>query len=141
MPTQTVNPYLFFEGNCAEAMRFYERVLGGKIDMMMKVGDSPAKEHMLKESYGQILHASLLVDGNHIMASDWMSAEQPFPGRHGFSVSLSYPTADRARKIFEALADSGQVTMPFGKTFWSDGFGMLIDRFGTPWMVGSTQPG
>ena len=68
------------------------------------------------------------------MASDWM-APTPYPGMHGFSVCLTAPATDEAHKLFDALADGGQVTMPFQKTFYSDGFGMLTDRFGTPWMV------
>jgi PhnB protein len=68
------------------------------------------------------------------MASDWMDTT-PFEGMHGFSVSLAYPTVDEAQRIFDALAEGGTVKMPFSETFWTKGFGMLVDRFGTPWMV------
>jgi PhnB protein len=129
-----LDSYLFFDGNCGEAMRFYERTLGGKIEMSMTYGESPDPEHCPPGSKDRIMHTSLLLDGRHLMASD-APAGQPPKGMHGFSLSLSYPTADEARRIFNALSDGGQTLQPFGKTFWAEGFGMLTDRFGTPWMV------
>lgn len=133
-PSQIEN-YLHFNGNCAEAMRFYAGALGGKIEMMMTGAESPVCEHLPAELRDQILHASILLGGQRLMASDWM-VPSPYPGKHGFSVSLAYRTVDEARRVFDVLAEGGQVTMPFAKTFWAEGFGMLVDRFGTPWMVG-----
>jgi PhnB protein len=132
--TTQIDSYLFYDGNCAEAMRFYERALGGKIEMMMTAAESPTAEQVPAERRDQILHASLLLGDRRLMASDWMHAS-PYPGMHGFSVSLGYPTVAEARRVFDALAEGGRVNMPFGKTFWAEGFGMLVDRFGTPWMV------
>ncbi|HEX3553391.1 MAG TPA: VOC family protein [Thermoanaerobaculia bacterium] len=129
-----LSPYLFFDGNCADAMRFYERTLGGKLDLM-KASDSPAAAQMPPGSGDQILHARLLLDdGRALMASDWMDG-QPYPGKKGVSLSLGYPTVAEAQRVFDALAAGGKVNMPFQKTFWAEAFGMLEDRFGTPWMV------
>jgi PhnB protein len=125
--------YLFFDGNCAEAMRFYEKTLGGKATLL-PAKDAPDQSHFAPGSGDRIMHSKLELDGMLIMASDWL-APTPYPGMSGFSVSLSVPTAEEAKNLFDRLADGGNVTMPFGKTFYSSGFGMLIDRFGTPWMI------
>jgi PhnB protein len=125
--------YLFFDGNCADAMRFYERTLGGKLQLMTH-GDSPMAAQTPPGSANRIMHARLELDGRFLMASDSMVG-QPYEGMKGFSLSLIYPTVAEAQRIFAALADGGQVTMPIAKTFWAEAFGMLVDRFGTPWMV------
>jgi PhnB protein len=125
--------YLFFDGNCADAMRFYERTLGGKLQLMTH-GDSPMAAQTPPGSANRIMHARLEFDGRLLMASDSMVG-QPYEGMKGFSLSLIYPTVAEAQRIFAALADGGQVTMPIAKTFWAEAFGMLVDRFGTPWMV------
>lgn len=127
-------PYLFFDGTCAEAMRFYERALGGKLEMLMTVGESPDCEQMPPGSADRILHACLIVDDGMLMASDSMIG-QPYEKMKGFSVTLSYPTVADAKRVFDALADGGKVTMPLDKTFWAEAFGMVEDRFGTPWMI------
>ena len=126
--------YLFFDGTCAEAMRFYERTLGGKLEMMMTYGESPEPEQCPPGSKDRIMHANLILDGRNLMASD-TPAGQAGTGMNGFSLSLAYPSADEARRIFDKLADGGKVTMPVNKTFWAEAFGMVTDRFGTPWMV------
>src|SRR5262245_60485410 len=125
--------YLFFNGNCAEAMRFYERVLGGPAKLL------PAKDAPDPSMFGagngdKIMHSRLEADGAVLMASDWM-APTPYPAVGGFAVTLEVPTVKEAKSLFDKLADGGNVTMPFEKTFYSDGFGMLVDRFGTAWMV------
>src|SRR5258706_9054679 len=98
-----LSPYLFFDGNCAEAMRFYERTLGGKLDLM-KASDSPVAAEMPPGSGDRILHARLVLDdGRVLMASDWM-ASQPYPKEQGFSLSLGYSTAAEAQRVFDALA-------------------------------------
>ncbi len=128
-----LNTYLFFDGTCADAMRFYERTLGGKLSLMTHA-DSPMAAQTPAGSADRILHARLDFDGGMLMASDSMVG-QPHEGMKGFSLSLIYPTAAEGRRMFDALAQGGQVTMPMQKTFWAEGFGMLTDRFGTPWMV------
>jgi len=129
-----LDTYVFFDGNCADAMRFYERTLGGKLDLMTH-GDSPMAAQMPPGSADRIMHARLELDGGRLlMASDAM-AGQPYEGMKGFSLSLIYPTAAEAKRMFAALAEGGKITMPIDKTFWAEAFGMLVDRFGTPWMV------
>ena len=101
---------------------------------MMTNAQSPMADHTPPEHADRILHARLVIDGRYLMASDCMVG-QPYEGMKGFSLSLIYPTDAEARRIFDALAEGGQVTMPMQETFWAKAFGMLVDRFGTPWMV------
>ena len=123
------NAYIFFDGNCAEAMQFYEKTLGGSL-RMVKGSDMP------NGSGDAIMHAHLALNGGGVlMGSDWMDPANPFPGRHGYRVFVAFPTIEEAQRVFNALAEGGSVHMPFAKTFWSEGFGMVNDRFGTPWMV------
>jgi PhnB protein len=133
-----INAYLFFDGTCAEAMRFYERTLGGKMEMMMTHAEAPEVPNAPPSPPGaadRIMHARLTIDGGGtLMASDSMVGH-PYGGVKGFSLSLAYTSVTEGKRAFDALAAGGQVTMPFAKTFWAEGFGMLVDRYGTPWMV------
>jgi PhnB protein len=128
-----LDAYLFFDGSCADAMRFYEKTLGGKLYMMTH-GESPMEAQTPPGSADRILHARLDLNGRMLMASDSMVGH-PYEGMKGFSLSLIYPTVDEARQVFDALAEGGQITLALQKTFWVEAFGMLFDRFGTPWMV------
>ena len=128
-----LDAYLTFNGNCADAMRFYQRTLGGKLDLMTHA-QSPIAGQTPPGSENRIMHARLAIDGRLLMASDSM-AGHPYEGMKGFSLSLIYPTVVEATRVFNALADGGKVIMPLDKTFWAKAFGMLVDRFGTPWMV------
>jgi PhnB protein len=135
-----IQTYLNFDGTCAEALRFYEETLGGKIEGMMTFGDSPMADQMPPGSGDRVMHARLVVDGTTVMASDTMPGH-PFHGMHGFGLALTYPTAEEAKRVFEALGVGGKIGMPLEKTFWAEAFGMLTDRFGTPWMVnGGMRP-
>ena len=129
----TLGTYLIFDGNCAEAMRFYERTLGGKLEALMTHAQSPIAAQTPPGSADRIMHASLNLGDRRLMASDAMPGH--YQGMRGFSLSLSYPTAAEAKRVFDALAEGSKVTMPLDKTFWAEAFGMLVDRFGTPWMV------
>jgi len=129
-----IDSYLFFDGTCADAMHFYQHTLGGEIEMMMTHGQSPMKDQVPEGSADRILHASLRIGEMRLMASDAMVG-QPYEGMKNFALSLSYPTAQEARHAFDLLTEGGKVTMPMADTFWSEAFGMLVDRFGTPWMV------
>jgi PhnB protein len=129
-----LDSYLFFDGNCAEAMRFYERTLGGKLEVLMTHAQSPVASATAPASADRIMHARLVIDGRALMASDAMVG-QSYEGMKNFSLSLVYATAAEAKRVFEVLAEGGKITMPMQKTFWADAFGMLVDRFGTPWMV------
>ncbi|RIX75922.1 VOC family protein [Acidovorax cavernicola] len=129
-----INAYLTFDGNAAEAMRFYEKTLRGTMQMMMTVGEAPDTEQMPADAKSRIMHASLAYGDGILMASDTMPG-QPFEGMKGFGVALTLDTVAEARRIFDAFAEGGSVGMPFEKTFWVEGFGMVTDRFGTPWLI------
>jgi PhnB protein len=134
-----IDSYLFFDGTCADAVRFYERALGAKLEMMMKVSESPMADKMPPGGGNKILHARLVLDdGRALMASDW-GAPTPYEGMKGFAISLQYTKVADAKRTFDALAQGGKVTMPLEKTFWSEAFGMLVDKFGTPWMVSGPE--
>lgn len=140
-------PYLNFDGNCAEAMAFYAKLFGGQIVHQSTFGEMPPHEGMppLPESAkNRVMHAMLQVGSQSIMASDTMPA---MPGQsaescgggyqkpQGMWVSIGVESAAEGRRVFDGLTQGGQVAMPFDATFWSPGFGMVTDRFGTPWMV------
>ena len=129
-----ISTCLVFPGNCAEAMRFYERALSAKIETMMRHKDSPLKDQIPPGSADGIMFARLNVDGAVITAMDDMASATPAPN-HGFWVSLVYKTPAEAKRTFEALEKGGKVVMPLQKTFWAEAFAMVTDRFGTPWMI------
>lgn len=126
--------YLFFDGQCGDAMRFYQRTLGGQLDVKT-YADSPDPQQCGGDAKDLVMHARLLLDGRSLMASDQPPGLPPNP-MGGFAVSLQYPTPAEARRVFDQLAQGGSVQMPIGKTFWAEAFGMLTDRYGTRWMVG-----
>ena len=128
-----LSTHLHFEGQCEEAFRFYSELLGGKITFMARFSDTPAALEVPESYRPKIMHATMELGGGLVMGAD-----AP-PGRYekpqGFAVALHYKDVAEAERIFRALAEGGDVRMPFMKTFWSPGFGMVTDRFGTPWMV------
>jgi PhnB protein len=133
-----LSPYLNFNGRCAEAFKFYERVLGGTIVTMQTHGNSPMADEVPPEWRERVLHARLEVGQQMVlMASD--APPDRYAAPQGITLSIGIETPQEAERIFNELSDGGTVTMPFGKTFWSPGFGMLIDRFGIPWMVNCEQ--
>lgn len=131
------NIYLFFDGECEAAFKFYEQCLGGKIDEMMTYGDAPMSEEIPSEQRDRIMHANLTVGAMVLMGSD--TPPDGFKKPQGFSVNLQFDDQVEAERIFQKLAENGTVKMPFQETFWSTRFGMLVDRFGTPWMI-NVQP-
>jgi PhnB protein len=131
-------PYLNFNGRCAEAFRFYADVLGGEVVHLQTHGESPVRDHVPPEWYDKVLHVCLTIDGQlTLMGSDAPPNHYATP--QGLHVAITVSDAEDAARLFNALADGGQVTMPFGRTFWSPGFGMVVDRFGTPWMVNTAE--
>ena len=133
-----VNPYLTFNGNCAEAFRLYEKVLGGKIDSLMTHRESPIADQVPADWGDRVLHARLVVGDTVLMASD--SPPQHYTKPSGLHVSLQLEDPVEADRIFYALADQGSVILPIDKTFWAERFGMLVDRFDIPWMINCEQP-
>lgn len=131
----SVNTYLSFDGSAAEAMRFYEGILGAKLEVIMKFGDMPNAKQMPPGSAGKVMHAQLsFKDGGALMASDRIGG-QPYDGMKGFSIALSYQSADEARRAFDALAHGGMTILPLQPSFFAEAFGMVIDRFGAPWSI------
>ena len=128
-----LNPYLLFNGNCAEAFKFYEQTLGGKIENLVPFKGTPAAEQAPPEWGDKVLHVTLGVGDEKLMGSD--APPGHYEQAKGLSVSLSLDDRDKGERIFNALAEGGTTTMPFSKTFWASGFGMCTDRFGIPWMV------
>ena len=128
-----VNPYLFYDGSCEAAFKFYEKVLGAKIEMMLTHESAPESMPTAPGWQKKIMHASISIDGEVLMGSD--APPGHFNKPQGFSVSLMVEDPPDAERKFKALSEGGSVTMPFGKTFFSKGFGMCVDRFGIPWMV------
>jgi PhnB protein len=126
--------YLTFNGNAAEALAFYAKALDGKVTFSMTFGESPMGSETPAAYKDKILHAKLEARGHQLMASD-APPEWKFEGYKGFSLSVQANNVDEGKKLFDALAAGGQVTMPYGPQFWAVGFGMLTDKFGVPWMV------
>jgi len=130
-----IQPYLFFDGRCEEAIEFYRSALSAQVDVLMRYKDSPEPPlpGTLQPGFeNKVMHCSFRVGESEIMASDNC---QPGAGFSGFSLSLALPNEAEAERVFGLLADGGRVTMPLGRTFWSPCFGMLTNRFGVAWMV------
>jgi len=127
--------YLAFNGNCAEAVRFYETALGGKLEVLMSGAESPMAEQMPKEFAHRILHARLVLPGGGMLYAGDCPPDMPYEGIKGVSIAVDYASTAEAEKVFGALASGGQVTMAMQPAFWAKSWGMLVDKFGTPWIV------
>jgi PhnB protein len=130
-----ITPYLFFSGRCEEALEFYSQALGARVDMVMRFNESPEPPPpgTLQPGFeNKVMHSSLTVHGIRLMASDGCDDKSTL---HGFQLALNVDTVANAHKVFNALADGGNVQMPLGKTFWSPCFGMVADKFNVVWMV------
>lgn len=131
-----VQPYLFFQGRCEEALAFYGKTIGAKVVDLLRIKDSPEPPppDMCPPGSGdKIMHATFTIGDSTVMASDGSASGQP--DFKGFALSLPAPDEAEARRLFDAVGDGGQVVMPMGKTFFSPAFGMVTDRFGMLWMV------
>ena len=131
-------PYLFFQNTCEEAMTFYGSVFGSEPDFM-RVAGSPMAADLPAEARNGIMHAALKLGEGWIYASDDLGME-PSPTMAGCNVSVSLPTLEEARRVFDALSAGGEVRMPLEPTFWSAGFGAFTDRFGIRWMIDTDTP-
>jgi PhnB protein len=131
-----IQPYLFFNGRCEEALEFYRTTIGAQDTMLMRFKDSPQPPPPGMVPPGaedKIMHTSFRVGDSIVMASDGDCEGQP--NFQGFSLSLTAANTAEAQRVFAALAEGGQVRMPLTKTFWSPLFGMLADKFGVGWMI------
>lgn len=133
-----LNPHLSFKGQCEAAFRFYEKCLGGKIVMMMTYGDSPMAEQTPPAQRKKIIHASLSLGDQRLTGAD--VSPESYRKPQGFSVMLGIGAATDADRIFKTLAENGSVQIPIQGTFWALRWGMLVDQFGTPWMINCGKP-
>lgn len=132
--TNRVEPYLFFNGRCAEAIEFYRLALGAEVTMLMRFKDSPDPSMRPPSIDGdRVMHANIRIGGTSVMASDGDCADKA--AFQGFALSYTVPTEAEANRYFNALAKDGKVCMPLTKTFFSPCFGMVMDKFGVMWMV------
>jgi len=133
MSLTKLNPYLAFDGRCRDAFEFYEKTLAGRITFIQTIGDSPMASSLPADAHGRIMHVTLQV-GDQVL----QGADAP-PGQStktaGFCVAAHFDDVAERERVFSTLAQNGTVQMPFQPTFWAKGFGMLIDQFGTPWIV------
>jgi PhnB protein len=124
-------PYLFFEGRCDEAIEFYRKTVGGEVTALMRFKEAP--EACPSGSEEKVMHANLRIGDSMVMVSDGMNSGKPT--FQGFALSISPADEAEAQRVFTALSDGGQITMPLAKTFFSPSFGMLTDRFGVAWII------
>jgi PhnB protein len=135
MANTTIQPYLFFGGRCEEAISFYQKALGAKVEMLMRYQESPEPPPpgMLQAGFEEkVMHAELRIGGAVLMVSDGCDDKLRFDG---FRLSLTLPPEADAQRAFAGLAEGGEVQMPLTQTFWSPCFGMVTDRYGVGWMV------
>jgi len=131
-------PHLNFNGQCKEAFDFYAELLDGEIKFSMTWGEMPGgADQFPPETHKLIMHTTLEVDGHLLMGAD--SPPDRYTEPKGMTVSIGVKDKGKGERVFNALAKDGKVTMPFEQTFWSQGFGMCVDRFGIPWMVNTEQ--
>ncbi len=128
-----VQPYLSFEGRCDEAIEFYKKAIGAKVDMLMRFKEAPDQSMMSPGSGDKVMHAALRAGDTQLLMSDGRCTGSPNFG--GIALALSTATDADAERIFKALADGGKVNMPMAETFFSSRFGMVADKFGVGWMV------
>jgi PhnB protein len=133
-------PYLSFNGNCVEAIRFYEKVLHGDVKALMTWGDAPAGEMppVPESARHLIMHSELVMKDGALMAADCPPG-MPYEGMKGVMLALTYPTVGEATSIFNALAEGGKITMPLAPTFWAKTFGMVTDQFGVSWGINGEE--
>lgn len=128
-----VNPYLSFKGDCEAAFKFYEQCFGGQLGTIFRYAGTPLAGDVPADWGDKVMHGSVTVGGQVIMAADVMPDQYEEP--KGFSLSLQMKSVDDAERIFRELASEGRVVMQLEKTFWADRFGMVVDRFGIPWLI------
>lgn len=133
-----LTPYLYFNGQCGEAFKFYERTLGATIGATFFYAGTPAEETVPQKWRNKVLHARMILEGNELNAADVPPEQYVKP--QGFHVAIQFKNVGDGQRAFDALSENGSVHYPFQKTFWSPGFGLVVDRFGIPWMINCEQP-
>ncbi len=128
-----IQPYLFFDGRCDEAIEFYKKAIGATVDMLMRFKQAPDQSMIPPGSADKVMHSCLMIGETRVMASDGRNTGKP--KFDGFALSLDVKSDAKAAQMFKALSDGGEVTMPLGSTFFATSFGMVKDRFGVNWMV------
>ena len=128
-----MNPYLSFSGQCEAAFTCYERCFGGQLGAIFRYAGSPMASQVPEDWQDKVMHGSLTVGGQVLMGGDVVPAAYEAP--KGFSLSLQITSTSEAERIFHELAKEGRVTVPLEKTFWAARFGMVVDRFGIPWLI------
>jgi PhnB protein len=137
-----IQPYLYFDGRCEEAIAFYGQALGATELFKVRFKDSPGDPAYPTppDMADKIMHATLAIGSTHVLMSDGQCGQEKV-SHSGFSLSVTAGDLASGEKYFNALAKDGKVSMPFQKTFWTEGFGMLVDKFGVPWMVNVQHEG
>jgi PhnB protein len=128
-----IQPYLFFEGRCEEAIEFYQKALGAKVEMLMRFKEAPGDHKCSPGTEDKVMHSCMRIGETAVMASDGMAQGQP--EFKGFSLTINAKDKAEAERLFGALSEGGQVRQPLVETFFSPSFGMLADKFGVGWMV------
>jgi len=134
-----VNPYLNFNGQCEEAFTLYARVLGGQLGNIFRYTGTSLAHQVPADWQDKVMHGSVTVGGQELMGAD--VAPDRYEAPKGFSLSIQIKDAAEAERIFRELSDAGSMVMPLEKTFWAERFGMVIDRFGIPWMINCEASG
>jgi PhnB protein len=128
-----ISPHLCFDGQCREAMQLYQSILGGTLQTMLAYGETPMASSVDSRWHDRIVHATLVLDDVELTGADIIPSEYQRP--HGFFVTITVTGIARATEIFRVLSHGGTIKVPFEETFWSPGFGVLVDRFGIPWEI------
>jgi PhnB protein len=132
-PTIQMNPYLSFKGQCEAAFKFYEQCLGGQIGAIFPYSGTALEKQVPADWQDKVMHGSLMIGGQVLMGGD--VAPDHYEEPKGFSLSLQIKSTTEAERIFHELVKDGRVVVPLEKTFWAERFGMLVDRFGIPWLI------
>jgi PhnB protein len=130
-----ISPHLTFDGQCRPAFQMYQRIFGGDLATMLSYGDSPMASQTDSEFHDRIVHAALRLKDHELTGVDVLPQDYKRP--QGFFVTMTVDDSKRAAKVFDALAEGGMILLPFVPTFWSPGFGVVVDRYGVPWEINS----
>jgi len=134
-----VNTYLSFKGQCEAAFKFYEQSLGGQLGAIFRYAGTPFAETVPADWQNKIMHGSVTVGGQVLMGADVVPGQYEEP--KGISLSIHMKSAQEAERVFHELANDGRVVLALEKTFWAERFGMVVDRFGIPWMINCEAAG